>query len=80
MSLEYLPDVYRSNAETQARLLSRGHAWKVAGSKPARQGVRASIFGRLQMTDNWSAYANYQVEARDCFVNQRVMLGLGYSF
>lgn len=80
VSLEYLPDVYRSNAETQARLLSRGHAWKVAGSKPARQGVRASIFGRLQMTDNWSAYANYQVEARDCFVNQRVMLGLGYSF
>ena len=80
VSLEYLPDVYRSNAETHARLLSRDYAWKAAGSKPARQGVRASIFGRLQMTDNWSAYAHYQVEARDSFVNQRVMLGLGYSF
>ena len=25
-------------------------------------------------------YGSYQVEARDSFVNQRVMLGVGYSF
>ncbi|KZA03939.1 outer membrane insertion signal domain protein, partial [Akkermansia sp. KLE1605] len=50
------------------------------GSKPARQGVRAGISGRLQVTNNWSAYGSYQVEARDSLVNQRVMLGVGYSF
>lgn len=80
VSVEYLPDVYRSNAETHARLTSNGYAWGVDGSKPARQGVRAGISGRLQVTDNWSAYGSYQVEARDNFVNQSVMLGAGYSF
>lgn len=80
VSMEYLPDVYRSNAGTHARLLSSGYAWGADGSKPARQGVRAGISGRLQLTDNWSAYGSYQVEARDNFVNQRVMLGTGYSF
>lgn len=80
VSVEYLPDVYRSNAGTYARLVSNGYGWGVDGSKPARQGVRAGISGRLQVTNNWSAYGSYQVEARDSFVNQRVMLGVGYSF
>lgn len=80
VSLEYLPDVYRSNAGTHARLINNGYAWGVDGSKPARQGVRAGISGRLQITDNWSAYGSYQVEARSNLVNQHVMLGTGYSF
>ena len=80
VSVEYLPDVYRSNAGTYARLVGNGYGWGVEGSKPARQGVRAGISGRLQVTNNWSAYGSYQVEARDSLVNQRVMLGVGYSF
>ena len=80
VSVEYLPDVYRSNAGTHARLIGSGYTWGVEGSKPARQGVRAGISGRLQVTDNWSAYGSYQVEARDNFVNQNVVLGAGYSF
>ena len=80
VSVEYLPDVYRSNAGTHARLIGSGYEWGVKGSKPARQGVRAGISGRLQVTDNWSTYGSYQVEARDNFVNQSVMLGAGYSF
>lgn len=80
VSVEYLPDVYRSNAGTYARLVGNGYGWGVEGSKPARQGMRAGISGRLQVTANWSAYGSYQVEARDSLVNQRVMLGVGYSF
>ena len=80
VSVEYLPDVYRSNAGTHARLIGSGYEWGVEGSKPARQGVRAGISGRLQVTDNWSAYGSCQVEARDNFVNQSVVLGAGYSF
>lgn len=80
VTLEYLPDVYRHQADNVGRLLSNGYTWSGEGSKPARQGVRATVSSRWELSDSWNAYCSYRVEGRDSYVGQTVVAGVGYSF
>lgn len=80
VTVEYLPDVYRHHADGEARLLGNGYGWRVAGSKPARQGVRATVASRLELNASWNAYCSYRVEGRDGYMGQTVVAGVGYLF
>lgn len=78
VSVSYVPDVYRHDAESTAS--RNNYAWKASGSKPARNGVRASLFSRLSWNASWSVTGGYQLEVRSDNVYQTCSAGLEYSF
>lgn len=78
VSVSYVPDVYRHDAESTAS--RNNYAWKASGSKPARNGVRVGLFSRLSWNASWSVTGGYQLEVRSDNVYQTCSAGLEYSF
>lgn len=80
LGLEYVPDVFRREAESDAELISSGYAWKARGSRPARNAVRATWSSHLRLNDAWSVYGSYRVEVRSSRWEQNVQAGVSYTF
>ncbi len=81
LTASYLPDVYRSNPESEAtRLTADGYRWKARGVEVSRHAGRLDYSTRLIINPTWSTFAGYGVEVRKDAVYQDVNLGVSASF
>lgn len=78
VSLSYVPDVCRREAETNARMSD--YTWKARGSRPARNALRAGIFSRLALGPLWEVSCSYRIEARSKALDQTCRIGAAYTF
>lgn len=80
LRLSYVGDVYRKQPEARVYGRYSDATWTAYSVDPSRHGIRCGWESALQLNEQWSLNAEYNIEGREKAIYQQVRAGVSYLF